>query len=248
MNNDIKLGKDSIILLYYRYKDSPVYSITITLLVIATCLMILINVIIPQWQNWFSIRHEIEVTRQRIKTLNDNISFINSVPKFQLDSNLQLTTQSLPGEKDFSGILTVISDAAIKAGVILDDYTFVVGDIASSSATFSKTIDILPNTKIDISIVGKLSAINRYITLLEQKIPVLEVSSISIDADKATLSLKFFYKPYPQIRFSDTEPISPLSIDEQALMKKMVNWRNSVDYTIEDIPVNASVSGNMPLF
>src|SRR3989442_361008 len=138
MSRDVMLGQNNLRFLYYRYKDSQYVSLGLVVLVVSVCLMLFSRVVIPQFENWFSIRNEVVETNARIDAIKSNINFMQNLDKSQLNTQAQIASSALPTEKDFGAMLNALSDAAVHAGVSLEDFTFQVGNIASASGS-SKT-------------------------------------------------------------------------------------------------------------
>src|SRR6266851_199854 len=132
MKSDVWIGKKGFRYWYYRFRDSEYYSLTAIGFTVLICIVLLFNIIIPELSQWFSIRNEVIAARAQIATLQQNITFINTLDKNRLNSQLQTASHALPPEKNFGFMLNAISNAAVTSGVSLNDYAFQVGNITSS--------------------------------------------------------------------------------------------------------------------
>src|ERR1700722_7297240 len=105
MSKEVWIGKKGFRYWYYKFRDSDFYPLTTVGLTIIVCFMLLIYWIIPELNNWFSIRNEVIAARSRIAVLQQNINFMNNLDKTTLNQQLQVSTQALPADKDFGDIL-----------------------------------------------------------------------------------------------------------------------------------------------
>src|SRR3989344_9386493 len=119
MSKRVFFGQSDLRFYYFRYRDSKYYSLSIFLLTIIVCIILLINVIVHQFNNYLSIRQEVIAKKTAIKLINENINFMNNLDKSKLNSQLGTVTRALPVEKDFEGILNALSDSSIRSGVTL---------------------------------------------------------------------------------------------------------------------------------
>src|SRR5688572_15699003 len=99
MNKKVFFGQNDLRFLYYRYKDSVYYSLSIFIVTIFVCIMLLVNIIFPQAGKYFSIRNEVISQREKISIINENINFIASIDKAELDSQLRIASRALPPDQ-----------------------------------------------------------------------------------------------------------------------------------------------------
>src|SRR5260221_13293993 len=164
MSKETWIGNKGFWYWYYKFRDSEFYSLTLAGITIIVCIVLLIYWVVPELNNWFSIRNEVITTEERISILQKNISLINSLDKSTLDQQLQVATGALPSGKDFGAMLDAISNASINSGVSLSNYSFQVGNLSSSQASsnqvggaanaipsgmFSTAVTVIVNGDID---------------------------------------------------------------------------------------------------
>lgn len=209
-------------ILYYRYKDTPLYSLAIFGITIFVCLILFWKAVLPQLQEWFSIQREIAATKERIKIVNSNLNFIASLDTNKLAENLRVASLAMPGEKDFVGFLGVLALSATNSNVLINDYSLKIGQITSKNA--AKTLSPF---SLKISATGGLYNIKRFIDEIEQKLPLTQVSQVSYSGSGAELTLDFYYKPFPMVvvnRETDTTPLLPVSSANKNLLEKLSTW------------------------
>jgi len=226
MSTNILLRNNSFRFLYYRYKDSPYYSVSITALAFAVCIVLLFQVVIPQVQNWFSISDEARATQLKISALQKNINFMNNIDKAVLNNQFDVATRALPPQKDFDTVLIALSDAGLKAGVSFDDFNFQVGNIATEAAKPNRTAQIeLPYIKLIVTLSGSMSSINEFMREINSKLPLSETMIVEGDARSTAVTLQFYQKPFPKIAYKDDQPIPSLSDANIALVRKLSTWQ-----------------------
>lgn len=260
MSRKVFFGQNDIRYFYNRYKDSKYYSASVFFLVIAACSILLVIVIIPQFNNYLSIRQEVAAKQDQIRIMNENIAFINRMDKSTITSQLKSATQALPAEKDFAGILNAIADASIRSGVSVSDFSFSVGDISSRSAintsnpvpvgnsspgSVASLGNIAPSVNLMLTIDGNIDSVKLFIKEISEKLPLSDVTTIDNKDNKTTVSIEFYYKPYPEIAFKEDSPMQPISPEKVKLIERIALWKNSIS---EEIVSPIATNSSIPLF
>ena len=242
---EIKLKrKEDITLLYYRYKDSPIVAFLFILLIIGIAIVLIVKMVIPQFQNWFSIREEVSASRERIQTLSSNKLFVESVSNSDLEDNLKLVAATFPFEKDFPGVLNAISSSAVESGAILDDYTFEVGNLSTKSAELNKETSL----SVQLQLQGTLDVLDSFLDEIYKRVPLSEVVSVEYNEGNAKVSIVFYYKILPgKLQVNYTRPLLPLSPDDAILLQELEEWRND-SLGVESSSTPSSESGSLSVF
>lgn len=235
-------GQNNLRIQYYRYKDSPYFTLALVVLIISVSIILFFRVIIPQVESWFSINNEIFETRARISKINHNIVFMDNLDKGVLNTQVKVATSALPTEKDFGPIVNALSDAALQAGVSLDDFTFQIGSTSSSSGQFNNTPKKdFSAIRLSVVLIGDIDGIRRFLKEINEQLPLSEVLKVEGDLGSTTVTLQFYQKQFPKITFKDDQPLSPLSDKYSVLIRQMAAWQ----------PVSAPSSASdsaVPLF
>ncbi|MBA3724507.1 MAG: hypothetical protein H0W89_06530 [Candidatus Levybacteria bacterium] len=247
MSKEVWVGKKDSRYWYYKYRDSEYFSIALTSLTVIGCLVLVFNVIIPQFAGWFSIREEIIATRARIAILESNINFMNNLDRNALNTQLDTATTALPTEKEFGPMLDALSAAAVSSGVSLNDFSFQVGNVASSSgqAADARHKDVAA-IKITLVATGPIANVKKFISNLEKSIPVTEVVNIDGSNQTVSLSIQFYQKNVPQIDIQADKPLAPLSAEKTALIQDLAKWKRS--QPLPNLDATAGSAGAIPLF
>lgn len=226
--------KEDIRLLYYRYKDSPLYAASVSVLLLVVSVVLIGKVIVPQLQNWFSIRDEVSATRERIDTLTANQLYIASINRIELEDNFRTVSSALPFEKDFTGVINAITAATIATGAILDDYSFQVGNLSTKSAGLNKETSI----SLELNIQGSLDVVEAFLLEIYEKLPLVEVIEVDYSMGTARIGLLFYYKILPgQTQVLYTKPLLPLSIENTNLLRDLEKWREETQTIGNSLPL-----------
>jgi len=199
MNKPSPINQTTLRILYYRNKQliTPV-------IIFAVSLVIILEAIIPQIQQWFAIRvHESDLI-QKINQLNQNINTISKVDENSLDKEISFLSQVLPQSKDYIGVLNAISQTAILSGASLGDYSFDVGDL-------SKT-EVKGNIiQIKLAIKGGVTEAEKFIKQLKSQAPLSNVASVEIENNTVSIVSVFYFKPFPKVVVNENSQLQSLS-------------------------------------
>lgn len=224
MNNSLK--NSSLQLLYVHFKNSAMYPISVIIFILLIAAFLVFYVIIPQYDQWFSIQNEVADTKAKLDVVNNNLNFIGSLDKKKLNDKLKVASSALPLEKDFAPVIGAIADAAIEAGVSTEDYSFRVGRIASNSA---EGATLYSANAISLAIVVNIPVtdVQKFVRAIERKLPLSSVTSLEADSRSTTISVSFLNKPYVSKPFNDETSIKRLTRDQETLLKQMAEWKAS---------------------
>lgn len=248
MNSEVWRGQNSAKFIYFRYKDSPYFSLVILSISIIVCFLLILQIIIPQAQDWFTIRDEAIATRQKISIIQGNSTFMLTLNKSILERNRQLAIHALPAQKDFGEIVNAIAIAAVKSGVSVDDFSFSLGLVSSTSAELKKHPEMKdPVTKLRLSLRGDINKLKSFIVETSEKLPISQVESLEMSNGGIYISLVFYSKPYVAPRISEDDPIRPLSPENNSIFTKLSKWDEASSFYYEN-QQTLSPSSAVPLF
>lgn len=252
MKGEIWRGQNSIKFLYYRYKDSPYYSLVVLFVVVLVCFVLVFNMILPQIYNWFSVRDEVVATQDKLSTLRRNLNFISfQVNKTTLEENRQIALRALPVDSNFGDIVNAIAIAAVKSGVSVDDFSFSPGQVPSTSGALGKSSSDFSTVRVTLSLAGGVSEVGKFMAEINEKLPVNNVERVEIKNGRSILSIVFFSKPYKASVFKGDEPIEVVSAENGSLLNTLSEWNSSMNGFYPGINQNQlpqASSGAVPLF
>lgn len=183
--------------------------------VILACFSLIVFLIIPQFQNWQASNQEAILTQQKLDSLNRNLTILSKIDTEGLNGNLQLAVKAVPNDKNFPSIINAITQASIISSVILDDYTFQVGDLGSSETN-------VQSLQLVLTLKGNAQDVSRFIHALDNQLPFSEVTDIQIsNNNSAQLTVVFYYEPFPKLTFDTTQTLAPLTSNEEATLQTL---------------------------
>lgn len=246
MKHDIYFGKNSIRFWYYRYKDSAYYALSITVLIIVLCSLLVFGYIVPQMDSYLSIRSEVEATLARTAVIKENTAYMNSLNKEQLNTEVKVVTSALPPEKNFGTILDAINASALRSGVTFQDYSFQVGNIASTSAqTSGGTMQGMSTITLTLIINGSVGQLRGFLREVYKTLPLSQITSVDGATGAITVSLEFYQKDLPKVSLKDDQPIPRVIESNAAVLNKIAGWQVLPDSAGTR---TAGTTGNIPLF
>lgn len=231
MNSEFKLNslkhlfdENTIKILYHRHK-AYVPSVVAILL----SFVLFFFVILPQVQYVFSLHDKEKEVKDRIGVLEKNIRFLSSINETDLESKLKVVSLALPPEKDFTTVMSGISQASAVAGVSIGDFIFQLGNISSNTSpstskasnNSAKAEINVPSIEITLNISGGLDSTKRFVEELSKGFPLSDVKSIQLNGNSAKVSIAFFYRPFPPLQLDGGTEISPLSQKDEALIQTL---------------------------
>jgi hypothetical protein len=256
MKSSVWIGKKGLNYWYFRFRDSDYYSLVLIGITVLICFILIFNFIIPELNNWFSVRQEVDATQQKIAILQHNINFINYMNKSELDTQLQTASAALPSDKNFGSMLQTLSNAAAKSGVSLNNFSFQVGTVTTPTQTLpgapvpAVTGSGVSTIQMTIIVNGSISNLDSFLKVLDNSLPISEVTSINGSEGNVTVQLQFYEKPFPNISLPEDTQMAPLSASQTKLLETLSSW--STEWNPKSVTSNATTvvsSGSaVPLF
>ena len=211
--------KTSWKLLYYRYKDTSYYSVSIFVLTISACILLLFYIVIPQISQWFSLQQEISSVRKGTETIMDNKALLQQSDDGILTQELRVVTTAFPSEKDFAGILSAVSAAASFASITLEDYSFSVGELQSDTQKEVSPIALI------LLLNGSFYSTIAFLKKLQTSLPLSEVVTVDFSEGNSVIEIIFFYKPFPKIVYNETSPLTPITRVDEEFIRQLEIWK-----------------------
>lgn len=236
MNKKINLEG---VTLRYLYEKNKLYLLPV--LVIFASLILFLNVTLPFFTEYRNIQDLKISEKQKLSVLRENYKILSSLDEGTLDSQLAIATDALPSGKDFASILTAVSISADKAGVLLGDYEFQVGDLTRDIPSVR-----YPSLEIVLSVSGGVRSILNFISELYNSVPISEVINVEMNNNRSVITVIFYYKPLPQTP-PVTSEIKALSAKNLSTINTIFTWNNG-RLSGEFIPVSATPSATTSPF
>ncbi|MDP3988403.1 MAG: hypothetical protein Q8P80_04645 [Candidatus Levybacteria bacterium] len=215
----ITFEENVIKILYFRYKG-----FVLPLVVIFLSIIIFFQLIVPQLQEWFSMRDQEDVMKGKIQVLKNNLNFLSGMNDSTLESQYTLSSSVFPSEKDFIGILDKISMTSGNSGVRVGDFSFQVGEIAEKpKAQGNSRLSI----KLVLNVGGDLAQTKKFLEELSKTAPISGVESVQTSGNAATVAILFYYRPAASVMINYEQQIQPLNPTERATLEKLASWGSS---------------------
>lgn len=234
----INVDVENLLILYKHYKE-----FLLPIGVILASFLVIIYVVFPQIQQYFNSQNLVKVEQQKLDRLKNNYTLLTSLDDVTIAADLKTLSSVLPAQKDFAGIIDAISYVSAKTGVAVGNFEFSLGNLSASN--FGGTA--YPSTKIDISLKGNAKNIAQFAHEIAKTMPIAEVTTINITGNSGSLTILFYYKPFPAQNVSDETQVIPLSAKQAALIKEISSW-NSIGQiglpTLPAIPATSSAQAS----
>lgn len=212
MNNKNHPDADVLKFLYLKYK-----AYVIPLVVILVSWFVFFRFIVPQIQSVLAAKSEVDASEQTIAIMTQNYNTLASLNDATLQNQLKLADTALPSEKDFAGILMAISNAAGASGAIVNDYSFQIGSLGST--TTSAAADADQTVELTLTLKGTMDQTKKFIQELGKQMPISEVISYSMIATSSiSINANFFFSTMPKVTFAATQPISILTASQKKIL------------------------------
>lgn len=180
------------------------------------------RVISPQFESFNENRTKLDLINTRLKGLTSKIKTLESMDKNQVQNDLKKLNLALPSEKEPGTMLGALDFIAARSGSRLGSFSLSVGSLeeSSKSAVTNPRIGV-PLLTVNVSVRGTLSNVERFITELNNILPVMQVSKLSYASSGiSTITLIFYYKPVASsIRTSVDTPLPQIGNKESILEK-----------------------------
>lgn len=228
MNNQLRRELKNAKLWYYNFRYSVYFPIVVPSSAVVTCILIVLLFVVPQVQGLVSLQGEINATQARIKTMKDNISYLQVVDPQTVDNDFKTATAALPADKDFVGVLNAIAASAVDGNVSLQDYSFspassAVQSIHSVSGKSQTDVSVNGMTPVQVSLVviGTVDEVNGFIRGIEKRLPLAEVKEAEFNQGKAQVVISFYTRAFPKVKLSNGQTVNVLNATDKKLLQKL---------------------------
>ncbi len=221
-------------LYYYENKEYlvPVLAISVSLLLFFVFLL-------PQILSFPSRKQAIDSENEILKKIQETEKIVLSEDSDELDSKIKIVSNALPPGKNFEQILNGISTAAALSGTQIENYQF--QNIELEAAVESK----YPKLEFKVSIIGDAREAVGFIRELYKTYPVSDVANISSQESITTITVNFFYKPFPSAGGEDRTALKELTVQQKQILGDITKWNNGDAGSLIDVDFEASSSAEV---
>ena len=234
MNKDV--NSELFKILYLRAKP---YLMSLLMIVVSVILVFV--AIIPQFGDLISTLSQRNEALSKLQIVKNNFTILKNTDNSLLDSQLSLALKALPQTKDFEGILNIISKSAASSGVTMGSYEFKVGDL---SKTDKIEAGQFPHLSVSIIINDGAVGASRFMKQLATSLPLSEVKSIDTNGNFSNLTLLFYYKSLPSLKFPADVAIPVLNTRQKQTLEQISSWDKSSESNFPVIDFSSSSASN----
>lgn len=240
------LSLTSLRLLYYRYKDTPYYPIVNVGILLLIGSLLLFQVLLPQFSEWFSVQREVATLKKNIKTMQENAAFLAALDQQSIDEDVQTVASAYPFSNDYAGIINALNQTASRTGIALPSFSIAIGDISATGPAGTPA-----SYTLSLGFAASLETAKKFVDELNKTLPLSGIPEFSNDQGSTTVDINFYYHGFPQVTINQKEKLTPLSAEEQGLLSQMKTWRVSSPDVIGEgevlpVEVTSSSSANFP--
>lgn len=219
-------------ILYARHK---VY--VVPFFIIFVCIVVFFGLITHQIQDISLANAQVATARENIRILKENLSILERIDESAQNTQLEVVVNTLPLEKDFTGVLAAVSHVSSKTGISVSDYSFQVGDVTKIPA--ASTVSPL---SINLTLQSDTRGTTRFLQELSRSVPLSNVTSVQTSSNLSTVNVGFYYRPLSFAKVDYHSPVRPLTADQSKMLEAVSSWH--IDESEDIIVPISSPSGD----
>lgn len=216
--------------------------IVISVVGLFVSLILFFMFVIPLGKEVIESKNQRDQALKDLSVMEDNYNYISGLNDGIITDYAQTLTKALPVEKDFGGILSVISSASIKSGAAVGNFEFQVGDIEKAPTGVSGN----PSMQLLITVESDLRGAASFADALSESLPLSEVTSIDFNNGNALVSVLFYYKPINRAAISSAAPLRRLTARDEELIAELREWKDNVFAPFIPSTENLATSSGSP--
>ncbi len=226
-----QLNKEGIINLYFENKDYllPVFAIIVSF-------FLFFIFIVPQILSFPSRKQDVDAETAKLNKIKESEKILSAANKNLIDSQLKTASKTLPANKAFEDVLNGISTAATLSNSQIESYQF--RDQGNALNGNQKFLSL----NFNVTIIGNVEQAIEFINQIHKTYPISEAINISSSEGSSTISMLFYYRPFPSIGAEDRTQIRNMSAREKAALVEISKWNDTSIGNIFNSAVNASSS------
>ncbi len=234
MKINTQLNKEAIANLYFENKE---YSLPLFAIVISVLLFFVF--IVPQATSFPSRKNEIDIETAKLNKIKESEKVLSAINEDLIDSQLKISSKALPPNKAFEEVLNSISTAATLSNTQIENYQFQEDEDVLADA------DKFPLLTFEVDVIGGVGQAIEFINQLHKTYPISEVTNIISTGGVSTITVLFYYKPFPSISSEDRGQIRNMSAKEKSTIDEISKWNDVSIQTTGEPVIDASVSAEV---
>lgn len=213
MNLPISLQNLSTRLIYLRYKR-----FFVPFILVVSSILLGFFVVMPQFNDYIKTKAQERAIAEENEKISKSIQILSGVTDSDLSTDLSVALSAIPLQKDYIGVLGSISEAAAKSGVGLSDFSFSIGNVSK--------VDSNTPLQITLQVEGSIDAVEQFLTNLSTSLPLSSITKTDITGSSSQINIVFYYKEKPSAPKELSSTLTPLSLQDKALLQKLSTFTN----------------------
>lgn len=234
MKINTQLNKEAIANLYFENKE---YALPLFAIIVSVLLFFVF--IVPQATSFPSRKNEIDIETAKLNKIKESEKVLSSIDENLIDSQLKIVSKALPSNKAFQEVLNSISTAATLSNTQIENYQFQEDENALVDA------NKFPSLTFEVDVTGDVRQAIELINQLHKTYPISEVTNIINSGGVSTITILFYYKPFPSISFEDRGQIRNMSAKEKSTIDEISKWNDVDIQTTSEFIIDASASAEL---
>ncbi len=198
------------------YSDYKLY--IFPLIVTISCLILIIFVIYPQVVSLITNQKKVGDFQLKAKFLDSKAQALEGYNQPDLNQKVSLALSSVPADKDFANVLTLIQTLAAQSGFNI------------VSLALGGTVDNKPNQQsysVKLELLGPKSLVANLISGFDNSSRIMRVNNIEVSSGKdsntldVALVVYVLYSPIPSNFGSIDSPLPEINQKDQQLLSKL---------------------------
>lgn len=174
--------------------------------------------------------NELRLLGDQVEILTQKATVLSSLDETTLRENLSLLLSAVPAEQSWPTIFATIEGAAAQAGVTLLDMSISQGGAMATASADKQNYDKklgVQAIRFVVSLPGTPEQIKQFFSILPGVRRISPIKHFSISGARggqtmtAQLASDALYEPLPRTIDAVTQPISPLSEKEEAVISRV---------------------------
>lgn len=133
----------------------------------------------------------VEVSRANVEKLRVKVETLKSVGEGEADEELKALLSILPATKQVLPIISGLRAAAVRAGVTLEGYSAVGGEIKGGGSGLS--------LRVDANVAGNWPAVIQFVEETEKQLPMRRATDVTYAAGKARVAVEGRWAPLADV-------------------------------------------------
>jgi len=192
------------------------YSLVFLPIIVGSILVLMTIVFaLPKARNVFKMKGEIKQRQEKLARLMEKEAFLKSLDEYQLTEKTRRVERALPSKKEVATLLIALRNVSQKANVSLSGFSLSPGSVYPQK---------FERLDFKITITGAEKNISQFLKQIRQVLPLISITDVKIEKERAILSLETYFSPLPQSLGKIDKPLPKISAKENEVYQKLAGF------------------------